>query len=126
MVNCGFFLGPIQTPRRYGARPDDFDDQESLGDNVVSNIYGLDGTLYESGGGTDILYGVGGASDDYAKAIGFNYSVTAEMRDTGTYGFLLPPDQIEINAQGRPKKMIMFPYIINFPYIRLMVIILLF
>ncbi len=83
-----------------GAHPDDFDDNESLGHNVVSAIYGVDGTLYESGGGADILYGVGGASDDYAKAIGFNYSVTAEMRDTGSHGFLLPPDQIEINAQG--------------------------
>lgn len=70
-----------------GAYSEDFDDQESLGNNVVSNIYGVDGTLYESGRGADILYWVGGASDDYAKSIGFNYSVTAEMRDQGAMVF---------------------------------------
>jgi hypothetical protein len=41
-----------------------------------------------------LLYGVGGASDDYAKSIGIKFSTTAELRDTGRYGFLLPPAQI--------------------------------
>jgi len=31
-------------------------------------------------------YGVGGASDDWAKSVGIKYTVTVEMRDGGQYG----------------------------------------
>ena len=36
-----------------------------------------------------------GASDDwYRGGLGTRYSYTTELRDTGLYGFLLPPGQI--------------------------------
>lgn len=36
-----------------------------------------------------------GSSDDWAKAVaGIKYAYTVELRDKGTYGFLLPAAQI--------------------------------
>lgn len=36
-----------------------------------------------------------GGSDDWAKGAGnVKFSYTIELRDTGAYGFVLPPDQI--------------------------------
>lgn len=36
-----------------------------------------------------------GNSDDWAKnKVGIKYSYTIELRDRGTYGFLLPPSEI--------------------------------
>ena len=38
---------------------------------------------------------VAGGSDDWAKgAAGIKYAYTVELRDDGTYGFLLPASQI--------------------------------
>lgn len=36
-----------------------------------------------------------GGSDDWAYDLGIKYSFTIELRDTGTYGFLLPPQEIK-------------------------------
>uniref|UniRef100_A0A8B9QHY3 Carboxypeptidase B2 n=1 Tax=Apteryx owenii TaxID=8824 RepID=A0A8B9QHY3_APTOW len=36
-----------------------------------------------------------GGSDDWAYDLGIKYSFTFELRDTGTYGFLLPPQEIK-------------------------------
>jgi len=39
-----------------------------------------------------------GASDDwYRGGLGTRYSYTTELRDTGLYGFLLPPKQVGEN-----------------------------
>ena len=35
-----------------------------------------------------------GASDDWYKSLGMRYAFTTELRDTGHYGFELPPSQI--------------------------------
>lgn len=72
----------------------------SLGNAAISAIRNVHGTRYITGTGADVLYGVGGASDDYAKSVGIKYTVTAEMRDEGRYGFVLPPTQIIPNCQG--------------------------
>lgn len=41
-----------------------------------------------------------GGSDDWAKGSGiFKYSQTVEVRDTGRYGFILPPEQIIPTAE---------------------------
>jgi hypothetical protein len=37
-----------------------------------------------------ILGDATGCSHDWAKSIGIKYSYTAELGDTGTYGFVLP------------------------------------
>lgn len=36
-----------------------------------------------------------GGSDDWAYDLGIKYSFTFELRDTGTYGFLLPSREIK-------------------------------
>ena len=43
----------------------------------------------------NILDPAAGASDDwYRGGLGTRYSFTTELRDTGYYGFVLPPEQI--------------------------------
>ena len=47
-----------------------------------------------------ILYPSAGGSLDWAKGVaGIKYSFGMELRDTGTYGFLLPEDQIIPTAE---------------------------
>ncbi|ODM94733.1 Carboxypeptidase B [Orchesella cincta] len=82
-----------------GTYPDDYEDQLSLGQAAIAALAGVHNTQYVTGSGADVLYGVGGASDDYGKFSGIKYSVTVEMRDDDEYGFVLPPDQIIPNAQ---------------------------
>jgi carboxypeptidase A2 len=41
-----------------------------------------------------IIYKASGSSIDWTFANGVKYSFAVELRDTGTYGFLLPADQI--------------------------------
>lgn len=50
---------------------------------------------YEVGCIPCILYVASGGSLDWAQGVaGIPYSFVMELRDTGEYGFLLPPDQI--------------------------------
>lgn len=60
----------------------------------LQNMKALDNQDYTVGNSADLLYPAAGASDDYGKSIGIKYSYTIELRDTGRYGFVLPPDQI--------------------------------
>jgi len=82
-----------------GVYPEDYAEQLSLGQASIAALRAVHGTIYETGQGADMLYGVGGASDDWAKDHGIKYTATIEMRDTGRYGFVLPPTQIIPNAQ---------------------------
>lgn len=53
------------------------------------------GTSYKSGPICSTIYPATGSSVDYAYDVSkIKYSFAAELRDTGTYGFILPPDQI--------------------------------
>ncbi|XP_027198544.1 carboxypeptidase B-like isoform X2 [Dermatophagoides pteronyssinus] len=54
------------------------------------------GTEYRYGSSTALLYSAAGGSDDWAYgAAGIKYSFTVELRDRGTYGFLLPARYIQ-------------------------------
>ncbi|NXD64661.1 CBPO Carboxypeptidase, partial [Eolophus roseicapillus] len=53
------------------------------------------GTSYEVGSTSLILYSNSGSSRDWAHMIGIPFSYTFELRDKGTHGFVLPPDQIQ-------------------------------
>ncbi|NWV68130.1 CBPO Carboxypeptidase, partial [Malurus elegans] len=53
------------------------------------------GTNYKVGVPSSVLYSNSGSSRDWAHMIGIPFSFTFELRDTGTYGFLLPTDQIQ-------------------------------
>ncbi|CAG0925350.1 unnamed protein product, partial [Notodromas monacha] len=55
----------------------------------------LYGTEYITGNIADVIYLAAGGSVDWVKATAqVKYSHALELRDTGDYGFLLPPSQI--------------------------------
>lgn len=82
-----------------GVYPDDYPANLALGEAAGAAIRGVSGTRYLVGQGADVLYGVGGASDDWAKDHGIPYTVTVEMRDEGRYGFIPPATEIVPNAR---------------------------
>jgi murein tripeptide amidase MpaA len=82
-----------------GVYPPDYPELLSWGQQSIAALQAVHGTRYTTGQGADLLYGVGGASDDYAKSEGIKYTTTAELRDTGAWGFLLPAAQIIPTAQ---------------------------
>lgn len=74
---------------------DDVVELAALAQSSADALEAVYGTVYSVGGSGTILYPAAGASDDYAKGVGnIKYSYTVELRDTGRYGFELPPDQI--------------------------------
>jgi murein tripeptide amidase MpaA len=54
----------------------------------------LYGKQFKEGAVCRIIYKASGSSIDWTFANGVKYSFAVELRDTGTYGFLLPADQI--------------------------------
>jgi len=68
--------------------------QKAVGDQISKVILGVNGKSYTSEPSNQ-LYLTSGSSDDwaYSKA-GVPLSYTIELRDTGTYGFELPANQI--------------------------------
>ena len=58
-------------------------------------LYDVHGKRYEVGCIPCLLYIASGGSMDWALGeLGIPYSMAMELRDTGMYGFLLPPNQI--------------------------------
>jgi len=82
------------------ARPPDYARQNTLGGQCVAALRVINGTVFEYGCIAVIIYPASGSSADYvyavAKAV---YSYGVELRDTGTYGFILPADQIVPSGQ---------------------------
>ncbi|XP_031621116.1 carboxypeptidase B-like [Contarinia nasturtii] len=77
-----------------GIPTDDAEELDLAGREASENMKALDGQVYTVGNSADLLYPAAGASDDYGKSIGIKYSYTIELRDTGRYGFILPPEFI--------------------------------
>ncbi|CAL8103799.1 unnamed protein product [Orchesella dallaii] len=84
------------TPYGYTAEaPEDYADLKRVADQATSALYSHFNTSYTVGNAGDVLYLSSGSSRDWAKGEGgFKWVYTIELRDTGRYGFLLPPDQI--------------------------------
>ncbi|KAL1778171.1 carboxypeptidase B [Sigmodon hispidus] len=61
--------------------------------------------------GATTIYLAAGGSDDWAYDEGIKYSFTFELRDTGTYGFLLPESQIRQTCE---ETMLAVKYIANY------------
>jgi len=75
--------------------PDDYQELKDLSDLAVEELRKHYNTPYTTGSSANVLYESAGSSRDWAKgAGGFKYVYTVELRDTGRYGFLLPPEQI--------------------------------
>ncbi|CAL8104015.1 unnamed protein product [Orchesella dallaii] len=76
--------------------PQDYEDLVRFGNAGVAALTPVHGTRYDVGSVTELLSPGAGGSDDWAKGSGFfKYSQTVEVRDTGEYGFILPPSQIK-------------------------------
>jgi len=78
-----------------------------LGDEVRDSIYSVHKISYVSERSIDLYITTGSASDWFYQE-GIWASYTIELRDTGRYGFLLPPSQIIPTGQEIFESMIFF------------------
>ncbi|KAM5228732.1 carboxypeptidase O [Ctenodactylus gundi] len=86
----------ILTP--YGYTKNKSSNHEELiqvGQKAANALKAKHGANYRVGSSADILYYTSGSSRDWARDIGIPFSYTFELRDNGTYGFVLPEDQIQ-------------------------------
>jgi len=87
------WLGPYGWTSAY---PPDYNVQMDLMAQSVSALSAVFGTRYVYGPSYTTIYPTSGGSNDWTYgALGIVHSYVIELRDTGTYGFLLPADQIE-------------------------------
>ncbi|XP_037037661.1 zinc carboxypeptidase-like [Bradysia coprophila] len=76
-----------------------YDQLMQIGNAAADAIRVRYGTNYTVGSTAETLYFNSGSSRDYLKgAHDIDVSYTIEFRDTGRYGFVLPPDQILPNS----------------------------
>jgi len=70
--------------------------QRTLNRAAVAAIKASSGLTYREGPGAETIYPASGDITDYVydNCKTATYAVCVELRDTGRYGFLLPPDQI--------------------------------
>jgi len=93
---------------------------DSVGANMRNAIFAVDRKSYTMGQGTNVLYPAAGGSDDWALDVMLAnnnrgpLSYTYELRDTGTYGFVLPANQIEPNCLEMDAGMdVLINYVVN-------------
>ena len=97
-------MPPYATGKKENERPNNPPTIESLMNisNKIGNaIHDTHGVQYTVGQSRDVVgYSCGGTTADYGyDDLKIPYTMTFELRDTGTYGFLLPADQIEPTAE---------------------------
>ncbi|XP_027139599.1 carboxypeptidase A5 [Larimichthys crocea] len=71
----------------------------SLAKKAITDLASLYGTRYRYGSIISTIYQASGGTIDWTYNQGIKYSYTFELRDTGRYGFILPPSQIIPTAQ---------------------------
>jgi len=77
-----------------------YDKLKNLADKSNEALYDVHGTRFDVGCIPCLLYVASGGSLDWALGeAGIPYSYGMELRDTGRYGFLLPPEQIIPTAE---------------------------
>jgi len=92
-------LIPYGTNINGNPRIPDHQNHMRVGNLVKQAIAQKSGTQFTVGNIVEILYVASGASVDWAKGVhDTTLAYTFELRDTGRYGFLLPPDQIVPSA----------------------------
>ncbi|KAK0711883.1 hypothetical protein B0H67DRAFT_586493 [Lasiosphaeris hirsuta] len=68
---------------------------QSLAKGAAAAIKAVHGTNFKTGPICSTIYKATGSSVDYVNdVVGADYVFTAELRDTGNYGFVLPANQI--------------------------------
>jgi len=68
---------------------------KTVGDTIRARILAVNNVAYTSQAAWQLYYASGGASDWFLSKGQISYSYTIELRDTGTYGFQLPANQIK-------------------------------
>jgi hypothetical protein len=66
---------------------------------MQSLILGVHGMTYVAGPIYTTIYPASGNAVDWAYGVRGALAFAFELRDTGQYGFLLPPDQIRPNGE---------------------------
>lgn len=73
---------------------------QRVANTAVDRIAQRTGSTYRASVTHEVLGIAGGGSDDWSRdALGVTYVYTVELRDRGTYGFVLPPKFIKDTAQ---------------------------
>ncbi|XP_072231718.1 carboxypeptidase O [Leuresthes tenuis] len=72
-----------------------YDELMEVGLSAADAIHKVHGKSYRVGTSPDILYPNSGSSRDWARMLGIPLTYTFELRDNGTFGFMLPEDQIQ-------------------------------
>ncbi|XP_073502437.1 carboxypeptidase O-like isoform X1 [Phyllobates terribilis] len=71
------------------------DEKLSVGKMAAIKIAETHGAQYKYGSASQILYNNSGSSRDWATDLGIPFTYTFELRDNGTYGFILPEALIQ-------------------------------
>jgi len=75
--------------------PNDYSKMKALMTPICNAIADTHGKRYRDGNIANTIYIASGSSVDYTYGtLGIAYSFAVELRDTGQYGFALPPNQI--------------------------------
>jgi carboxypeptidase A2 len=81
-------------------RPENDAQHQSIAQRAAAAIRAVSGTAYTTGPSCSTLYATTGSSTDYTDVTGnATYSYTYELRDKGTYGFVLPANQIQLTVR---------------------------
>ncbi|XP_043549178.1 carboxypeptidase O isoform X2 [Chiloscyllium plagiosum] len=67
----------------------------NVGRKAADALYQKHGTEYKVGPLSEVLYYAAGTSCDWVADLGIDFSYILELRDNGTYNFVLPEDQIQ-------------------------------
>ncbi|XP_055139997.1 carboxypeptidase A4 isoform X2 [Symphalangus syndactylus] len=77
----------------------DAEELDKVARHAAKALASVSGTEYQVGPTCTTVYPASGSSIDWAYDNGIKFAFTFELRDTGTYGFLLPANQIIPTAE---------------------------
>ncbi|XP_075687334.1 carboxypeptidase O [Rhinoderma darwinii] len=75
--------------------PKSYNETIKVAEMAASELQKKHGTVYKVGSFANLLYEASGTSQDWVHDLGIEFSYTIELRDNGTYQFVLPEDQIQ-------------------------------
>ncbi|XP_072274801.1 carboxypeptidase O isoform X2 [Pyxicephalus adspersus] len=75
--------------------PKSYNETIKVAQMAASELKKKHGTAYKVGSFANLLYEASGTSQDWVHDLGIDFSYTIELRDNGTYKFILPEDQIQ-------------------------------
>ncbi|KAL1395459.1 hypothetical protein pipiens_011234 [Culex pipiens pipiens] len=79
---------------------DNYYDWMEMAESAAVALFRRNQIAYQLGTTADVLYVASGVSPDWAHGVeGIPIAITYEFRDTGSYGFILPAEQIIPNAE---------------------------